>query len=180
MRLVATLGFLACLFGVGCKPSAPVAMRELRIKMLTTPASEVGIQPSATYPRVYGVLMDWHFGEQTATVVSMADGHASVYTTTGTSGVIGGSGHESVRVAATAFVRAAQVHYDEGVPTTEYPYPAPGHTLFYLICFDGVRVIDTKTDAVADGTDKRSDLFIAGQRVLTELRSVTEKMDKRR
>ena len=154
-------------------------MRELRVKMLTTQASEVGIQPSATYPRVYGVLMDWRFGEQTATVVSMGNGQASLYTTA-TFGVIGGEGHESVRTAAIAFVRTAQVHYDEGVPTTEYPYPELGHTRFYLICFDGVRVIDTETDAVADGTDKRSDLFVAGHRVLTELRSITQRMEKRR
>ena len=182
------LGFLATLFGVGCKPSAPPpntparsadAMRELRIKMLTTPPSEVGIQPTETYRRVYGVLMDWHLDDQTVTVVSMCDGQASLYTTS-TFGIIGGIGHESVRSAATDFVRSAQTHYGDAVLTTQYPYPSPGQTRFYLVCFDGVRVIDTKTDAVADGTGGLSDLFAAGQRVITELRAVTERMEDRR
>ncbi len=154
-------------------------MRELRIKMLTTPPSEVGIQPTEMYPRVYGVLMDWHVDEQTITVVAMCDGHASLYTTS-TFGIIGGSGHASVRAAATDFVKAAQVHHAGGVPTTKFPYPSPGHTLFYLVCFDGVRVIDAKTDTVAEGAGGLSDLFAVGQRVITELRAVTEQMDEKR
>ena len=145
--------------------------------MLTTPASKVGIQPSEAYPRVSGVLMDWPLGEHTATLVSMCDGHASLYTTS-TFGVMGGIGHETVRSAAAAFVRAAQAHYDEAVSTTEYPYPSSGRVRFYLVCFDGVRVIDTNFDVLAKGTGRWSDLWSAGQRVVTELRLVTEKSGK--
>jgi hypothetical protein len=34
-------------------------MRQLRLKILTAPASEIGLQPTKDYPRVYTVLMDW-------------------------------------------------------------------------------------------------------------------------
>jgi hypothetical protein len=121
MKFMALLGFIASLFGAGCKPAAPAsttpspgadAMRELHTMMLTTPASKAGIQPSQTYPKVFGVVLDMSFsGGHTATVVSMCDGHASLYTTS-TFGVLGGIGHESVRLASTNFVTEAQSHFD--------------------------------------------------------------------
>src|SRR6266487_2164950 len=98
MRFMALLGFLASLFGAGCKPAAPPsttppegaeAMRGLRTMMLTRPTSKVGIQPSQSFPKVFGIVMDMSVsGGHTATVVSMCDGHASLYTTS-TFGVLG-------------------------------------------------------------------------------------------
>ena len=163
-------------------PTAPSAsadaMKELRTMMLTTPASKVGIRPSETYPKVFGVVMDFPLAKgHTATVVSMCDGHASLYTT-GTFGVLGGIGHEPVRDASKAFVKAAQARYDAAIPTADFPYPAPGHVRFYLIGFDGVRVLDAEVQSLKKGTDDLSDLWAAGQRVITELRLVTEKSGK--
>ncbi len=190
VRLMGFLGFLASFFGVGCKqsdqsstgePSAPPpaqVMSELRTKMLTTPPSELGIVRSTDFPRVYGVLMDWPLGDHIATVVSLCDGNASLYTTS-TFGVIGGVGHDSVRAAAARFVRTAEKHHDEAVVTRGYAYPKGGHVRFYLVCFDGVRMIETDMDALTSGKDSRSDLWTDGQRVLTELRLVTEKTDKK-
>jgi len=141
--------------------------------MLTTPAKELGIQPTKSFPRVYGVLMDWPLGPQTVTVVSLCDGTASIYTTS-TFGVIGGIGHESLRSAAARFVSAAEKHHDAAAPTKEYPYPNPGRVRFYLACFDGVRVIDVDEAALRMGKDACSDLWTEGQRVMTELRSITQ------
>ena len=146
--------------------------------MLTTPASKVGIEPSEIYPKVFGIVMDLPVsGGHTATVVSMCDGHASLYTTS-TFGVLGGIGHESVRIASTNFVTAVQSHYDEAISTKDFPYPASGHVRFYLLGFDGVRVIDAEIASVEKSTDKRSEMWTAGQRVLTELRLLNEKSSK--
>jgi len=187
MKLTAILTFIASLFGAGCKPAAPVptspppgadAMRGLRNMMLTTQASGVGITPTETYPVVFGVVMDLPIsGGHTATVVSMCDGHASLYTTS-TFGVLGGIGHESVRVAAMNFVKAAQSRYEEATATTDFPYPAPDRVRFYLLGFEGVRVIDAEIGSVQNRSDKRSEMWTAGQHVLTELRLVTEKSGK--
>jgi len=122
--------------------------------------------------------MDWPLGDHIATVVSLCDGNASLYSTS-TFGVIGGVGHDSVRAAAARFVRTAEKHHDEAVVTREYTYPKGGHVRFYLVCFDGVRMIETDMDALTSGKDSRSDLWTEGQRVLTELRLVTEKTDKK-
>ena len=150
-------------------------MRELRTMLLTTPALKAGIQPTERFPKVFGIVMDMPVsGGHTATVVSMCDGHASLYTTS-TFGVLGGIGHESVRTASTNFVAAAQAHFDDATATTEFPYPVADHVRFYLLGFDGVRVIDTEIASVERRSDKCSAMWSAGQQVLTELRLITER-----
>src|SRR5258708_3657256 len=107
-------------------------MRELRIKMLTNSPAELGQQSSPEFPRVCGVVMDWPIESGTVSVVSLSTGDASIYTT-GTFGILGGIGHESVRNAAKNFVKAAEKHYDEATTTKEFPYPKAGTVRFYLI-----------------------------------------------
>jgi hypothetical protein len=65
------------------------AGRNLRKVFLTTPPEHFDIQPSEEHPRVCGIAMDWPIDENIATVISLSDGSASVYTT-GTFGIIGG------------------------------------------------------------------------------------------
>ena len=178
MRLCLLLTLLGCSIAMSqtnqpTKKNSADAGRQLRMMMLTTPAKDVGIQRTKGFPRVYGVLMDWPLGPQTVTVVSLCDGTASIYTTS-TFGVIGGIGHESVRTAAARFVSAAGKHRDAAAPTKDYPYPKPGRVRFYLTCFDGVRVIDADEAALKTGKDPCSDLWTKGQRVMTELRSITQ------
>lgn len=186
MKPMAVLGFLASLFGWGCKPASQSpaklpaeAMRELRMKMLTTAASEFGISQDKTPSRVYGVVLDWPLDDLVITVVSVSDGNASLYTTS-TFGAIGGVGHESVRTAARRFVSVAEKYYADAISTSEYPYPKPGHVRIYLTCFDGVRVIDADLDSLQSGKDKYSDLWAEGQNVVTELRLIAEKADGER
>jgi hypothetical protein len=155
------------------KKSPPEVMRELRLKMLTTPPAELGQKTSPEYPRVHGVLMDWPIERGTVSVISLSSGDASIYTT-GTFGVIGGVGHETVRDAARNFVKVAEKHYDKAPPTKDYSYPNDGRIRFYLTCHDGVRSIDADLATLKNGTDKCSDLFVAGQRVITELRLTTQ------
>lgn len=148
--------------------------RVLRQMMLTTPASENGMKPTADFPHVYGVLLDWPIGEQTATIFSTCTGSASVYTTS-TFGIIGGEGHATVRAAALEFTRAAGEFFDSATPVTESPYPAEDRVRFYLLTFEDVRVIDVEFAAIENGTSKHTDLFSLGQDVFTELRLCTEK-----
>jgi hypothetical protein len=148
--------------------------RAMRMMMLTATPAKMGANPTKEFPRIYGVLMDWPIGEQTATVFSTSTGAASLYTTS-TFGVIGGEGHETVRTAAMNFVRAADGFFDAAAPTTEYPYPTVEHVRFYFLTFQGVRVIDTDLASITNRTSKYSELFGLGQAVLTELRLVGEK-----
>jgi hypothetical protein len=156
------------------KKSPAEIMRELRLKMLTTGAAELGLKPTPEYPRVFGVLMDWPIEAGTVTVVSLSTGDASIYTTA-TFGVFGGIGHETVRDAARGFVKVAEKHFDDAATTNEFPYPKAGKVRFYLVCYDGVRVLETDLEPARAGKNHYSDLYIAGQRVITELRLITQK-----
>lgn len=142
--------------------------------MLSMPAAQARVSPTAEFPRVYGVLIDWPIGEQVATIFSTSSGAASLYTTS-TFGIIGGEGHETVRAAAVELVRAADRFFDSATPTTEFPYPAAGRVRFYLLTFEGVRVIDTDFASIENQTSMYFRLFDLGQAVLTELRLVTER-----
>jgi len=145
--------------------------------MLTTPPREMGVTPTKEFPHVYGVLMDLPVGaQQVATVFSSSTGGASLYTTS-TFGILGGEGHEKVRAAAKAFVKAADRSYTAAIPATEFPYPGEGRVRFYFLTFNGVRVVDTDLASIVSGASKYAELFGLGQAVLTELRLITEKRD---
>ncbi|MFO1489756.1 MAG: hypothetical protein U1F77_07525 [Kiritimatiellia bacterium] len=147
---------------------------ELRRLMLAAPPTKIGVAPTKDFPRVYGILMDWPLDGETLTVFSTCTGTASLYTTF-SFGVIGGEFHDAVQAAAKNFVRAADHHFDAATPTTDYPYPAADRVRFYLLTFDGVRVIDTDLVSVSNGSGKYAEFFMLGQAVLTELRLITEK-----
>ncbi|MDB6065817.1 MAG: hypothetical protein JWR26_2025 [Pedosphaera sp.] len=145
---------------------------------LTTKAKDVGIQPSKSFPRVYGAMMDWPVSAATVSVVSLCDGTASIYTTS-TFGVLGGIGHETVRAAASRFVTSAERHFDQATLVTDFPYPEKGRVRFYFVCFDGVRMIEADESALKTGTDKCADLWNEGQGVMSELRKVTQNAEKK-
>jgi hypothetical protein len=156
--------------------SAPKADRQagrrLREMILATTAKDLGLTPSAEFPRVCGVVMDWPLENATATIVSLADGTASLYTTS-SFGIIGGGAHDAVRRAARRFVGIAETCFDGSRPVTAFPYPAADRIAFYLLCYDGVRAIETALGPVQAGTGAYAPLFDAGQVVLTQLRKTT-------
>jgi hypothetical protein len=158
---------------VGFAQDSAQAMRDLRVAFLSSSADSHGFKPTKENPRVFGVAMDWPIDNTTATVVAALNGSASLYTTS-TFGIIGGVGHESVRLAAQRFVRTAEAYHDAAAPTASYPYPATGKVRFYLRTFREVRVIEADVATVSSASGRYSGLFRAGQAVLTELRKVVE------
>jgi hypothetical protein len=149
------------------------AMREMRLRALASPASDYGIAATKAFSPVYGVLIDFPIDQVTATVLSLSDGTASLYTTS-TFGVIGGGSHETVRAAAMRLVKSANQFFDEAKSTKDYPYPAKGKVRFYLVSFSGVKVIETDLSAIECDQSKYSSLFWLGQEVMTQLRLSTE------
>lgn len=145
-------------------------MRELRLFQLTT---AIGEKPTTEFPKVRAVIMDWPIERAIVTVVARSTGDASIYTT-GTFGVLGGIGHETVRSAARTCVKIAQGYSGDATPTKEYPYPATKRVRFYLVCYDGVRVIDADLDSVTHKDGKYSDMYAAAQQVVTELRLISQ------
>ena len=147
--------------------------RDLRKVFLTTPPEQFDIQPSEDYPRVCGIAMDWPIGENVATVISPSDGSASVYTT-GTFGIIGGIGVESVRTGAKKFVKEADRRYADSVATHDLSYPSPDHVRLFLVMFHGVRLIETDLRSLQEGRGKYATLFNLAQDAISQLRMSSE------
>jgi len=123
---------------------------------------------------VYGLLVDWNIGDQTASILAMKDGTASLYTTS-SFGIIGGQGNERVRVAAERCARLAGAYYYKARPAKDFPYPGPGQVYFYLLTFEGVRLCIADERMLKKGKDPYSPLFDAAQAVLMELRRSAER-----
>jgi hypothetical protein len=166
--VVAALG-LPLRAGAQSRTSPDEAGKQLRQMILGTKATDLGLKPTPAFPRVFGAIMDWPVGDQIATVVALSDGTASLYTTS-TFGIIGGQAHETVRAAGKRFIETAERHYDEATLAVSYPYPAADQIAFYLLCYDGVRVVTAALTPTQAGTSRHVPLFIAAQEVLTQLR----------
>lgn len=178
---VVVLSLFALSFSASSRSAEPKAAedmgRHLRELFITTTAAKAGASANAKFPRVFAVAMDWPIDEHMATVVSMSDGNASLYTTS-TFGIIGGGEHASVRKVAQRFVALANKHSEHATATSTYPYPSPGKVRFYFLTYDGVRTIETEFEPIRAGSSEFYTLFDAGQDVLTALRLITEKKTK--
>lgn len=156
------------------KPNPGVVMSELRLKMLHLKPEEIEAKPTLEFPHVYGVILDWPLEGQTVSIIASCKGDASLYTTS-TFGIVGGVDHYKVRQAAAQFVFAAEKHFVEAVPTTDFSLPKPDRIKFFLVTYEGVRLIEAGREPVMSAQDQYSPFFGAGQAVLTELRLVIQK-----
>jgi hypothetical protein len=137
---------------------------------LNTAPAEAGFSANAEFPHVFGALIDWPIGQVTASILSVRDGTASLYTTS-TFGIIGGGGHAAVRDAAIQFVRVAESLFEKSQPTKDCPYPPGNGVRFYLMCYDGIRYIESDLHSLTAG-NPYSVVWAAGQDVLTQLRLI--------
>lgn len=143
-------------------------IRRLRELALTVPPGEVGIPKDAG---VWAVVMEIEVSGETATLLGMADGTASLYISSG-GGIIGGGDHEVVRAAAQGLVAVAQ-HADmaEAEPVLDdLPYPSPGSVRFYFRSGAGTCTVEVTEEEVADPTHSLHDVFASGHRLLEKLR----------
>lgn len=152
-------------------------MREIRLKVLNTPPSQMNRKPTEEFPHVEGIIMDWPIQDTTISVMASSAGDGSIYTT-GNFGVIGGIKYENVRNEAKNFVKLGEKYYSNATPTKDFPYPQKNHVRFYLMCYDGVRVIDTDVNSLASANGKYSDLFDEGQRMIGALRQIAQEPKK--
>ena len=145
-------------------------MRELRNKLLTAKPDEL-LEGEDAKAKVWGVLMDVTFPSGTATLVSLRDGTASLYTTGG-GGVLGGY---IAREQAKEFVAAAEKHLKEMSPAEAFPYPANGRVKFYVLTSDGVLTGEAGLSEMGERKHKLWTLYYAADQVLTRLRLASEK-----
>lgn len=134
-------------------------------------AMALGLRAPGASPAA--ALMELDLGGGSATLVATADGATSLYLSTG-GGIIGAGEHAPVREAAAAFLRmaAAQAGLMEAAP--DHPLPSAGHVRFYVVTGAGLRTAEAREQALARGDHPLSDLYGAGQEVLTAVRRTSD------
>lgn len=144
---------------------AYVALRELA---LTADPGESGLEPRAG-SGVYGGLMDLGHPSGTVTVLGLADGTASLYTTSG-GGVIGGGEHPTVQAAVAAWLTALEAAMGDLRPMSEFRLPGVGEVGFVALSTRGHRGGSGNEVRLQARKTALSPLYIAGQGIVTQLR----------
>ena len=147
---------------------------ELRHQALHRSRVELGLPKPSEATRPWGVLMETTYEDASVTVFAVSDGNASIYLSTG-GGFIGGVGHEAVRRAAVNMVRVAGTLAALLSPAETYPLPDRGRTIFYVRTEAGVLTGGATEAELGQRRHPLSELFFAGQDVITQFRLVNEK-----
>jgi hypothetical protein len=117
----------------------------------------------------WGVLMDWGVRNGTATVMSMSDGSASVYLSSG-GGFIGGQNIEPVRLAAQRAVAEAQSVQLPEQAVKDFPLPDTNGAIFYFLTDAGVFALRASVSELSSGSHPLRKLGDAMQAVITQFR----------
>jgi hypothetical protein len=157
------------------KVPEPVQMyTDLRNEILSSrPESTTWRDPEAS-TRAWGALMEMGFSKAAATLVSLADGTTSLYLGNG-GGIIGAGGTAAVANASKAFLRASGDYLHQMTSTKSFPLPLVDCVRFYVLTRDGTYTAEALWKDLRAGNHDLSGLYIAGDRVLTELRLMDEK-----
>ena len=145
----------------------------LRHTILTVDPAEVGIAPTADLPRVWGVVMDTGYPNGTATVVALADGTTSLYTSTG-GGIIGAGAHASVAAATSALLGIVEAHLDLLPAATQDDLPPADWVVLRALTYGGQRAVLAEEDELGYDRHPLSPVFHAVHEVITQLRLLDE------
>jgi hypothetical protein len=143
----------------------------LRSQALNLSHPAIGLSPNAELPHVFGVVMDTTYSSGTATLVVVADGTTSLYTSTG-GGVLGGGAHEQVAAASGELLRVAEGQLDTFSEQRASPLPAVGHVQITVLTYSGLRGVDAAEDDLGYQRHPAAPVFHAAHEVIAALRLV--------
>lgn len=119
------------------------------------------------------VVYDWRVGGGTATLVAFDDGTTSLYLNPG-GGIIGAGAHEPVRRAAEAFRGEAARVSKSFTPVSDYPLPAGGQSIFYIVTDSATLSSGSITSSeLTSGNHPLGQLDKLAQDVITQIRKST-------
>jgi len=145
---------------------------DLRANLLGMSPSDLSIEPTEELPHVWAAVFDWGMREGSASIIAVADGSVSMYTSSG-GGMIGAGEHDSVRVPAARFLRTVESILDSLTAATDTPLPSANEFALIALTYDGTRraVVDLR---LLQRADPLARAWIAGQDVITALRELQE------
>jgi hypothetical protein len=152
------------------------AKADLRARLIGGSPTEFGLKPTTELPRVWAALMEIGVPKGAASIVAVADGSASMYTSVG-GGMIGIGEHPSGRQAAMNLLKKVESLLDLMPVATDLPLPKSGEHALVALTHDGTRrrVVAAEKN-VQDGTHPLFPAFDAGQDLITAMRLLQEKL----
>jgi hypothetical protein len=145
----------------------------LRNQVLDLDPARSGLHPTETLQHVWGAMLETGYDSGVATVVSLKDGTTSLYSSAGF-GIIGGGAHADVILATARFLAAVEAALDGMPPEADPGLPGEGQTIIRALTFDGRRAVSGAEGDFGSGVHPLSNLFYAGQAVMTELQLISD------
>ena len=145
----------------------------LRRGVLAASPAALGIVPSERLPRVWAVLADLEVGAEAATVACVADGTASLYTSSA-GGILGAGAEPRVASAAGQLLEVAERVLDALPVADRIALPPAGSVAFLVLTWEGMRRLEVP-EAEAQGKagmGAAQELYAAARDVVAELRLV--------
>jgi len=143
----------------------------LRRQVFELDPAEVVLRGARQPGGVWGVVFELGLPTSTVTVVALADGTTSLYTTGGF-GIIGGGAHPAVVVANRKLREAVAAQLPAFRPDPATGPPGPEDLRVRALTSGGRLVADATQSDLLDGTHPFSDLFFAGHAVISGLREI--------
>lgn len=143
---------------------------DLRSMALTMPAGQLDIDASSEF-EPYGVVLDWNVGKGVATFTAFKSGDASMYTSTG-GGIIGGVGHDNVKIAAQSLVRRSKNFVKNAKKSDDISVARDSTIKFFFLTTKGRFVSEETLDNLDNGSSPLLELFVEANKLITELRAV--------
>jgi hypothetical protein len=146
----------------------------LRSMAFTIDPETLAFRPDAHVHGAWCAVVDFGQASGSATLVAIADGTVSLYTTTG-GGVLGAGGHDAVWDASVRLLDVAGSAIPFLRVVNEPPVvPGPGNVRLTVRTFDGMLSDEAAEATLQRGRHVLSPLYAAAQDVLTEVRLSTE------
>jgi hypothetical protein len=146
-----------------------------RLRAMALEAVALGLpEPPPEHRGVFGVVVDIPAGGGAfATLVAMADGTTSLYSSTG-GGTIGAGAHPAVAEATQALLALVDQRLEEFGEDDDTEQPIGARVRFFVLTPDGRRVADVPDDAFWGSEEHELTPVIAGtQQVITALQEVS-------
>ncbi|MGH8018926.1 MAG: hypothetical protein ACREIA_11640 [Opitutaceae bacterium] len=169
------MGFLSSIARLfGATPASTYKTVEiydsLRSQVLSLRPEQVGAKKE---DQVIAVLMETGYPEAVATLVSVVDGAASLYFSSG-GGIIGGGENERPNAASMKLVRLSASFLRSMSKAETTPLPKKGFTRFYVVTPSGLLTAEAKEEDLGEGRHALSPLFHAAHELITEVRLIDE------
>jgi hypothetical protein len=145
---------------------------KLRRMILDMDVQTLALDPAQRGP-VWGVLIEFGVGDETVTLVALADDTTSLYTSTG-GGIIGAGFHDQVAVATRNLISVVTAHLHDIPRSDDDSLPTDGRWIMRALTDAGRHSTNVAESELRDGQHPLSAVYHAAHGVITELRLLDE------